>query len=176
MKIACIGWGSLIWNPSDLKIKGKWFYDGPYLPIEFARQSTNGRITLVIEENSAPIQTMWILMNTNDINEASESLRKREGTIKKHIHKIGINDTPENSVQKSIHNWLQIKEIDFAIWTGLPSKFNNKNSYSPNYHEIIHYIDSCKPETFNLIKEYFINTPKQIDTEIRRRINENYNW
>lgn len=53
MKIACLGWGSLIWNPGDLKIKTEdWFSGGPILPIEFVRISTDKRVTLVIDEES----------------------------------------------------------------------------------------------------------------------------
>jgi hypothetical protein len=45
MRIACVGWGSLVWDPRDLPVKGAWRPDGPRLPIEFARQSDNGRLT-----------------------------------------------------------------------------------------------------------------------------------
>lgn len=41
MKIVVLGWGSLIWNPGDLKINSEWQKDGPTLPIEFARVSSD---------------------------------------------------------------------------------------------------------------------------------------
>jgi len=45
-KIIVLGWGSLIWDPRELKIKNsEWQKDGPNLPIEFARISQDGRLT-----------------------------------------------------------------------------------------------------------------------------------
>lgn len=50
IKCACLGLGSPIWNPGDLS--SDWMADGPYLPLEFARLSKDGRITLVVHEEA----------------------------------------------------------------------------------------------------------------------------
>ena len=46
MKIAILGWASLVWNPQQLPHKGDWKSGGPRLPIEFSRVSKDGRLTL----------------------------------------------------------------------------------------------------------------------------------
>jgi hypothetical protein len=59
--IACIGWGSLIWDMRNLNVDGNWHADGPLLPIEFARQSRDGRITLVIVQGFAPVRASELI-------------------------------------------------------------------------------------------------------------------
>lgn len=39
MKIVCIAWGSLIWEPGPLRVASTWRPDGPVLPLEFVRDS-----------------------------------------------------------------------------------------------------------------------------------------
>lgn len=56
-----------------------WFKDSPLLPIKFARQSSNGRITLVLVQAAAPVRSLWALMSVKDLDEATESLAHREG-------------------------------------------------------------------------------------------------
>lgn len=60
MKIAILGWDSLIWDPRSLKydVNTGWLTDGPKLPIEFARISNDGRLTLVIKESVVEVQTL----------------------------------------------------------------------------------------------------------------------
>ena len=56
-KIACIAWGSLVWDPRELPVTAVWRRDGPALPIEFARCSVDRRITLVIDPGSPELDT-----------------------------------------------------------------------------------------------------------------------
>jgi hypothetical protein len=91
--IACLGWGSLIWNPRDLPIRGRWFDDGPLLPIEFAQESRDGRITLVICEVDYRVRTYWALLEATDLQTAKSDLAAREEIKDKDIeHSIGYWD------------------------------------------------------------------------------------
>jgi hypothetical protein len=70
-RIACIGWGSLIWNPGDLPLYGNWENDGPDLPVEFGRESSGRRITLVVCDDVKRVRTFWVLLNSTNVRDAS---------------------------------------------------------------------------------------------------------
>jgi len=138
-KIVCIGWGSLLWQLKELKIKGEWHNDGPAIPVEFVRESSGKRITLVIDRKSKPMQTLWVIMGTTNIEEAIESLKEREDS--KMIDFIQATDETDDPIKKIIRDWLQIKGIDVAIYTGLGHKFNKKDK-RPTVEEVITHLKS----------------------------------
>lgn len=45
----------MVWKPGDLPIVGEWRPDGPALPVEFSRQSRDGRMTLVVTDGAKPL-------------------------------------------------------------------------------------------------------------------------
>lgn len=80
MNIACLGWGSLIWSPQSLRLRTEeWNTDGPKLPIEFARISTDRRVTLVLAENAKRLPVLWALMKSSKLCAAINDLATREG-------------------------------------------------------------------------------------------------
>jgi hypothetical protein len=80
MKVACIGWGSLVWSPGVLRCKGEWQLDGPCLPLEFARTSKDWRLTLVLTDGAAPVPTLWTELDYADPESAKAALQGREAT------------------------------------------------------------------------------------------------
>ena len=177
MKIACIGWGSLIWRPENLLIRRHWFSDGPLLPIEFTRQSRNGRLTLVITESVKPIRTLWALMETDDLLEAKKSLQIRERTSENYIASItATEDTMDNNKQ-IIRDWIISLKIDAAIWTNLPPKYNGIDGQIPTIDQAVFYLHSITDiNTRTTAEQYIRKTPKQIDTDYRRIIEKEFGW
>jgi hypothetical protein len=176
MKIACLGWGSLIWRQENLQIQNKWFEDGPILPIEFSRHSDNDRLTLIIDEEAKPVRVLWALMTSDNIQLAIQSLKEREG-IKKDdlIHSAKATDTDKSAVKSTIIQWLKSKDIDAAIWTGL--SFSDKtNKNRPTLEYVLNHLRTLEYIKRRTAEEYIRKAPKQIDTEFRRKIEVEFGW
>ena len=144
MKIACIGWGSLIWRPEGLPIHDKWFEDGPILPIEFSRHSADDRMTLIIDEQAQPNRTLWALMTTAILNEAIEALKQREGSKKTEvIHYITADTEQATGVKIEVLKWLKTMNLDAAIWTGF-SYSDKTNKQRPTINYVLNHLKNLE--------------------------------
>jgi len=180
MKIVCLGWGSLIWQPKNLLIRREWFSDGPFLPIEFARQSQDGRLTLVITKSAKPIRTLWALMATEDLEVAKNSLLIREGIPLRNLNisigSIKKDEETDDEIKLIIQKWAISLDIDAVIWTNLPTKFRGLDNTEPNLKEAIEYLTSLDINAKSTAEEYIRKTPKQVDTEFRRKFETEFGW
>jgi len=180
MQIACLGWGSLVWKSGELQIRGKWFEDGPFLPIEFCRQSNNGRITLVLVEGKQLVRSLWAILACETLSEAKKNLAERENIKEENIDKhIGFWEKSGKSTGKYaavISEWASKLKLDAVVWTDLPPKFNNKDNKVPTSQEVISYLKGLSIEKRRLAEEYIRNAPPQIDTDYRREIMLKLNW
>lgn len=185
MKIAVLGWGSLIWDPRNLHTTGEWLGDGPQLPIEFARVSDNKRLTLVLFPSAEKVQVLWNYMDTGDLKEAIENLRKRE--VKRKATKagyIGFAEIDNGSYRcnvipdiiSNIKQWAKEKSINAVIWTDLPSNFKEKTKQEFTDNNVIKYLENLPPEAKEKAKEYIKRTPPQVQTRMRKVIGERLGW
>jgi len=176
MKIACIGWGSLIWRPENLPIQHKWFDDGPILPVEFTRQSSDDRITLIIDEQAKPVRTLWTLMMTTELDQAIIALKEREGAKKVDvIHSVTTSTENATGVKGEILKWIKTLNLDAAIWTGL-SYSDKTNKERPTLEYVINHLKNLQHNKRKHAEEYIRKAPKQIDTEYRRQIEFTLGW
>lgn len=180
MKIACLGWGSLIWRPENLLIHREWFLDGPFLQIEYARQSKDGRLTLVITEKAKPIRALWALMATTDLAKAKSSLLTREGIPEKKIEtligSVTVTEETTDSIKLTIQKWAANLKLDAVVWTNLPPKFNSTDNRVPKIEEAISYLNSLDINSRKNAEEYIRKTPQQIDTDYRRKFETEFGW
>lgn len=175
--IACLGWGSLIWDPRGLPIQRTWFEDGPFVRVEFVRESSDGRITLVLEPSAVPVRSLWAVMDTTDLNVAREALREREGIVLKnkdaHIGTWAVGQpTPEAIF--SLSEWANARGVNRVIWTALPAKLPG-NRGSPQSRVIRHLAKLTGQKRINA-EQYVRLAPKQIDTAYRRLIEAALQW
>lgn len=178
MAIACLGWGSLVWDPRDLPVRSPWFVDGPMLPIEFARESDDKRITLVIAPKSALIRSLWALFSTDDLNEARTRLSQREGINPKNIEQLigtwnGEKTTEHHHTR--IVKWAREKNIDAVVWTMLPPRIGDEERL-PSRKEVLDHLRKLPEERQRNAERYIRTAPIQVDTEYRRAIQREFGW
>lgn len=181
MDIACLGWGSLIWDPRALPIRGKWFDDGPALPIEFARESGDKQITLVIADVDYSVRSLWGLMSVGTLGEAKGSLADREGIDEKNIkHSIGFwcqsTGCSHGRAVPEIGSWAESKQLDAVVWTNLKFGFKKSRGQMPKYDDVLRHLKDLPREKQSVAEEYVRRAPVQIDTEFRRRLNADFGW
>lgn len=172
--IACLGWGSLIWDSRELPIQRKWFEDGPLIHVEFLRQSQDNRITLVLDESAISVRSLWALMDSGDLQGAKESLRARERCKIDHIATWSRGETSPTNIGE-ISEWAAVRGIDSVIWTSLPPKFGAKEKV-PSIYEVISHLQGLCGAAKDNAERYVRRTPPQIDTVYRRRIESELGW
>ena len=182
IRIAVIGWGSLLWRPGELALAtGRWNKDGPTLPIEFARRSRKAtRLTLAVTPNSDErVRTYWAVSDEHAIPDARENLRLREGAP--HIEDIFALDKQgrywgrerDPGPREDVLLWLSDHPaLDAVIWTGL--KANWPKGKALTFATVDAYVSGQSLIDRAGIKNYVRRTPAQVDTSLRRNIEEAY--
>jgi hypothetical protein len=177
MKIAILGWGSLIWEEGCLArhLKGKWKYGGPELPLEFSRKSDSrqGALTLVIDsEHGQANSTFFVTSSRRTLEKARLDLQQREKVPS--VSSIGYTDLTSGGAMSSgkevieaIRQWAGKKGYDAVIWAALESNCDNFT-----LERAVKYLQELPPKGKKKAKEYIGNAPPEIDTPLRRALSE----
>jgi hypothetical protein len=180
MLIACLGWGSLVWDPRDLSVRGNWFTDGPFLPIEFSRQSSNGRMTLVLMPTTFPsVRSLWKPISAVNLAAACKTLGKREcpdRTKPENCVDYWPSGSRNRYVSRQVGKWAKGLQIDAVVWTNLPPRFRGEDHLIPSAQEVVTYLRGLHGQERKQAKRYIQMTPKQIDTDYRRAIASKLKW
>jgi hypothetical protein len=175
VKIACLGWGSLIWKTTHLPIASAWFTDGPSLPIEFCRVGDSGELATALCINATPVPVLWAWLEVTDLAQACTALGEREGIPADRHDGIGsllLAGQPAGPVAE----WAQARGIEALIWTGLPPRYGGLEGRVPCTSEAIAYLSSLEGETLAHARAYVEAVPGQIDTAYRRHIGQQLGW
>ena len=180
MKIAVLGWGSLLWDPRDLQLASPFEPTGPNLPIEFCRVSKNHRLTLIIDETFGTLCRTYAGVSAfNELDTAVENLRLREGmssaadvgyiTIAKQERSPMAIERHPHAVE-TIADWALNAGYDAAIWTALDSHFESRTKEPFSVNAAMRFLENLEQhdtEAFALALEYIRRAPAATQTPVR---------
>ncbi|MFA6218562.1 MAG: hypothetical protein WC692_02160 [Erythrobacter sp.] len=177
MKIAILGWGSLLWDRRadfDEQI-GSWEFDGPKLKLEFSRisQTRSGALTLVIDDQAGtPCPVAFAMSRRSSLDDAICDLRCREGTVHRRIGYLVRKGGEQGSAQvpETVTDWLSEKDADAVVWTALKSNFKERKGVEFSIENALRYIAELPPEGKAAAAEYIWRAPDFVKTELRTAI------
>lgn len=185
MKIAILGWGSLIWDKRDLPIVGDWQKDGPKLRIEFSRISKKGEragcLTLVIDERSEEESiSLYAASPRTDLAQAIADLCAREGTSSDDIGfcEVAARRFAPNALNRHpkscerICDWAAEKKYDVVVWTALARRFKDVVGIQFSPAAALNYLSGLPAPTKKKAFAYIHSAPEQTMTPFRRLLLE----
>lgn len=183
MKIACIAWGSLLWEPCPLKLASDWRPDGPPLPLEFVRDSDDSDELAIVLHAPAPLMpTYWAELATDDLAAAREMLRRREKIRPELPHWVGslphggVRSITPGADEARIAGWMKTQGIDAVVWTACPAKFAKVSERAPSAHEALAFLDGLRGEERANAELYVRRVPKEIRTLYRGLFEDRLGW
>jgi len=169
MKIACLGWGSLIWKPGNLPIAAEWQTDGPQLPIEFSRIGDGGEVATALCINAVPVPVLWAPLSTTDLTEACRALREREAIPDERCDGVGILLNPQQT-PGALATWAINHGVDAVIWTALPPRFQHVEGRIPGCDDVLAHLSALQGETAAHAYDYIRRVPAQLATPYRQAL------
>jgi hypothetical protein len=181
MKIAIIGWGSLVKEPRELPIEGGWQVDGPKLWIEFSRISKDGAragcLTAVIDERcETEVTTQYAVSQRTDLVAAIADLQARERTLAEYIASCEVGRGRVSPYALSHHPkscdriraWAKAKGFDAVVWTALARRFKDVLGIPFSPAAALNYLNTLPSPTKEAAMAYINNAPDQTMTPFRR--------
>lgn len=150
---------------------GEWHANGPGVQVEFARQSRDGRLTLVMVGSGPVVASLWAVLGVADLASGAEALRRREETASRYI---GV--WPSAAAPQSIGVWAEEHKLTGVVWTALPPKFQDTEARVATAAETMSYLRSLQGERMERAREYVRRAPVQIRTPIRDLIERELGW
>ena len=159
---------------------GHW-QPGPSLPIEFARKSADGRLTLVLCGDHL-VPTFWARSGYDNLQDACENPRQREGNAEagdihfstgQELGTCGGQDPGPSALDVShlVGAWLaSMPDVDAAVWTRLPPRGFAEGDQSAFTQAVLTYLVSLTGETAARAEEYVRRAPAVVRTPVRTAI------
>ncbi|WP_447778083.1 hypothetical protein [Variovorax boronicumulans] len=153
------------------------------LPVEFARESNGRKITLVICKNVPEVQTLWTLLDVEDIATAKRrlGLREHDKANSKWIEtNIGFCDLVSGASHgeglEAIAAWADARELAGVVWTNLGCGFKTSPGHMPSGADIIAHLRGLEGEQRAAAEEYVRKVPSQVSTAYREMIAAELGW
>ncbi|MCU1302673.1 MAG: hypothetical protein JWQ87_2957 [Candidatus Sulfotelmatobacter sp.] len=171
LRIVALGWGSLVWDGRNLPVIGGWSADGPELPLEFARESADRRMTLVIVEAQTVIPVLWTFLDVETLDQAVRVLADREGVPKPHVIGRWPNQTAVRYLhEEAIGRWAKRKNLNGVVWTALPPGMRSTRGVTPDLQEVKQHLETLDNTARMKAAEYIMRAPSQIKTAYRSEL------
>jgi hypothetical protein len=147
MKFACIGYGSLVWNPGCLPIAGEWKKNGPLLPIELTDEE-GSRMCFTLTHEADAVETLWILLDVHSLEDAMSALAEREKMTKEELedHSVGAwsRSRKQGMCADLIEAWAEQNELDGVVWTALRPRSKGIIGRIPSEDEVVEFLEDLK--------------------------------
>jgi len=186
LRIGCLAWGSLLWDPRTLPVDGPFREDGPWLPIEFSRVSLDGRVTLVIDPEAPLVRAFWVPLSVRTRDEAIEGLGVREKVEPRRWSRwIGLEGRSATiapsgecvaAIRESIRDWLEAGSLDAVVWTALPARGPKGEAGVPDFDRLLEHLHSLPEAARARAEEYIRRTPETVRTPHRARFEQILGW
>lgn len=177
--IAILSWGSLIWKPQDLPLDGAWKQGGPLLPLEFSRVRTARPLTLVLDPVhgvNCPTQFAWSARTRleqviDDIQQRENASPQEVGYVDLEQNLSSIQAYPQQiNVDRAVRQWCQAQQVLTAVWTAIPPNFAEELGIEFSVEAALQYFEQLSQSEQDSVLEYIKNTPTEITTPFRRRV------
>jgi hypothetical protein len=186
LRIGCIAWGSLLWDPRTLPLASGFRDEGPMLPIEFSRVALDGRVTLVIDPEAPPVQTFWAPLAVDSLDEAVRELARREGVPNGRVGDwIGVEARPglvsgagqaTRETRAEISGWLARQPLDAVLWTALPARGPDGRFERPGWRALIAHLEGLEGEARARAEQYIRRAPFRLRSPNRLRFEAVFGW
>jgi len=177
MKIAILGWDSLVWRPGALPLATEWKKGGPSLPLEFSRisRSRGGALTLVIDPlHGTSTPTRFAASSRSDLTSVIEDMRSRERTSPEQVGYLDLRNQTVNcrthrEAAQTIGRWAMETGFQAAVWSDLPSNFEEHGG-AFSVADGIRYLVSLREPGAGMARQYLLRAPLEIVTPLRERL------